>query len=84
MPRANGGLRCKGSPLARGDDFDCRCFDFGPVESRANGCLRRSANRNILDPDRSEALLGNAKRHGSNFRIASPGQERAIGADLFQ
>src|SRR5262249_13632393 len=31
-----------------------------------------------------EALLGDAKRHGSSFSIASPGQERAIGADLFQ
>jgi len=24
------------------------------------------------------------KRHGTSFNIASPGQERAIGADLFQ
>jgi hypothetical protein len=36
MPRANGRLRCNGSPLARGDDFACSCFDFGPVGSRAN------------------------------------------------
>src|SRR5262245_41460262 len=27
---------------------------------------------------------GDAKRHGSSLRIASPGQQRAIGADLFQ
>ena len=38
----------------------------------------------VLDPDRFEALLGDAKRHGSGFSIASPGQQRAIGADLFQ
>src|SRR5262245_39892110 len=39
MPRANGRLRCNGSPLAGGDNLDCRCFDFGPVGSRANACL---------------------------------------------
>src|SRR5262245_55038384 len=84
MPRANGRPRCNGSPLARGDDFDCRCFDFGQVGGRTNACLRKRAHRSILDPDRFEALLGDAKRHGSSFSIASPGQERAIGADLFQ
>src|SRR5262249_53212528 len=84
MPRANERPRCNGSPLARGDDFDCRCFDFGQVGSQTNACLRRSAHRNSLDPDRFEALFGDAKRHGSSFGIASPGQERAIGADLFQ
>src|SRR5262245_65220070 len=36
MPRANG--------LAGGDDFDSRCFDFGPVGSRANACLGRTAH----------------------------------------
>ena len=51
---------------------------FGPVASRANACLRRSAHRIILDPDRFEALLGDAKCHGSSFSIASPGQERAV------
>ena len=56
----------------------------GVLGSRANACLRSSAHRNILDPDRFEAPLGNAKRHRSSFRIASPGQQRAIGADLFQ
>ena len=45
MPRAHGPLRCNGSPLARGDDFDCRCFHFGGVGSRANACLRSSAHR---------------------------------------
>src|SRR5262249_39223027 len=84
MPRANGRQPCNESPLARGDNLDCRCFDFGPVGGRANACLRRSAHRNSLDPDRFEALFGDAKRHGSSFGIASPGQERAIGADLFQ
>jgi hypothetical protein len=74
MPRANG----------RGDDFDCRCFDYGPVGSRANDCVRRSANRSILDPDRFEALLGDAESHGSSFSIASPGQKRAIGVHLFE
>src|SRR5262249_47711027 len=59
---ANGRLRCNGSPLARGDGFVCRCFDFGSVGSLANACLRRRNNRNILDPDRFEALLGDAKR----------------------
>src|SRR5438034_8548962 len=82
MPRANERLPCNGSPLAGGDDFDCRCFDFGPVGSRAYAWLR--TQRNILYPNRFEALLGDAKRHGSSFSIASPGQERAIGADLFQ
>jgi hypothetical protein len=61
VPRANRRLGCNGSPLARGDDFDCRCFDFGPVASRANACLRRSAHRIILDPDCLEALLGDAE-----------------------
>ena len=84
MPRANGRLRCNGSPLARGDNLGCRCFDFGPVGGWANPCLRRSAHRHILDPDRFEALLGDAKRHGSSLRIASPGQQRAIGVHLFQ
>lgn len=37
-----------------------------------------------LTPDRFEAPFGDAKRHRSSFRIASPGQERAIGADLFK
>src|SRR5262249_26841668 len=84
MPRANGLMRCNGSPLARGDDFDGRCFDFGAVGSRANACLHRRAHRIILDSDCLEALLGDAKRHGSSFSIASPGQQRAIGADLFK
>src|SRR5262249_55373820 len=84
VPRANGLMRCNGSPLARGDDFDGRCFDFGAVGSRANACLRRRAHRIILDSDCLEALLGDAKRHGSSFSIASPGQQRAIGADLFK
>src|SRR5262249_40367391 len=78
MPRANGRLRCNGSPLARGDDFDCRCFDFGPVGSRANACRCRSAHRNILDPDRFEALLGDAKRHGSSFSIASQARSEPL------
>src|SRR5215467_2797738 len=73
-----------GAPLAGGDDFDCRCFDFGSFGSRPNACLHRSANRIVLDPDRFEALPGDAKRHGPSFSIASPRQERAIGADLFQ
>src|SRR5262249_38930065 len=30
------------------------------------------------------ASSGDAKRHGSSLSIASPGQERAIGADLFK
>jgi hypothetical protein len=38
----------------------------------------------ILDIDRVEAVLGNAKRHRSAFVIASPEWERAIGADLLQ
>src|SRR5262249_9234172 len=84
MPRANGRLRCNGSPLARGDDFDWRCFDLGPVGSRANACLRRGANGVALDADGFEALFGDAKGHRSSFSIASPGQERAVGADLFQ
>src|SRR5215831_8967192 len=84
MPRANGRLRCNGSPLARGDNLDCRWCDFGPIGSRVNACLCRSAHRNIRHPDRFEALLGDAKRHGSSFRIASPGQQRAIGADHYR
>jgi hypothetical protein len=38
----------------------------------------------ILDPDRFEALLSDAKRHGSSFSIALPGQQRAMDADLFK
>ena len=38
----------------------------------------------LRDPDRFEALIGDAKRHGSSFSIASPAQERALGVDLFQ
>src|SRR5215831_8226408 len=41
-------------------------------------------NRILRDPDRFEALLGDAKRHGSSFSIAAPAQQRAVGADLFQ
>src|SRR5262249_21960178 len=58
--------------------------DFGPFGSRGNASLRSNAHRNILDPDRFEALFSDAKRHGSSLSIVSPGQERAIGADLFQ
>src|SRR5262249_54757125 len=78
LPRRNG------APLTGGDDLGCRCFDFGSFGSRANACLHGSANRIVLDPDRFEALPGDAKRHGSSFSIASPRQEGAIGADLFQ
>src|SRR5262249_21665915 len=82
MPRANGRLRCNGSPLARGDNLDCRWCDFGPIGSRANACLCRSAHRNIRHPDRFEALLGDAKCHGSSFSIASPGLPTRRGAGV--
>jgi hypothetical protein len=84
MPRANGRLGCNGSPLAGGYNLDRGYFDFGPARRRASACLHRSAHCIILDPHRFEALLGDPKRHGASFNIASPGQERAIGADLFQ
>src|SRR5262245_44657656 len=35
LPRRNGALP------AGGDDFDCRCFDFGSFGSRPNACLHR-------------------------------------------
>ena len=38
----------------------------------------------VLDPDYVEALLGDAKGHGSEFSVAPPAQQRATGANLFQ
>ena len=60
--------------------------------SGAGGTIRQAGrrggllpcHRRILDGDRFKSLLGDAKGHGSSFNIASPGQERAIGTDLFQ
>jgi hypothetical protein len=83
MPRANRRLRCNGSPLARGDDFDCRCFDFGPVGSRANACLRRTAHCIILDPDRFEALLGDNARLDGYTRVRQIPQRAQEGRDAF-
>src|SRR5712671_577019 len=68
--------------VIRADRLGGRGIEF--VGGRANACLHRSAHHLILDPDRFEALLGDAKRHGSGLSIASPGQQRAMGADLFQ
>jgi hypothetical protein len=38
----------------------------------------------MLDIDRFEAVLGDAKPHRSAFVIAAPDRERATGADLLQ
>jgi hypothetical protein len=45
--------------------------------SRADACLLGSGRRLILDIDRLEAGLGDAKRHSSAVVIASPDRERA-------
>src|SRR5436190_15979535 len=43
-----------------------------------------SRRRLILEVDRFEAVLGDAKRHRSAVVIASPDRQRASGADLLQ
>ena len=83
MLLSGGLLPCNGNPLVGGDDLGCGCFSF-VGGSRAAACLRGSGLRLAVDVNRFEALLGDTKRHRSSFSIASPGQERAIGADLFQ
>ena len=80
----SGLLRRNGNLLAGGDGLGCRCFDFARDRSRADACLLGSGHRLILDIDRFEAVLGDAKRHRSTFVIASPDRERASGADLLQ
>jgi hypothetical protein len=57
-PMLLGGLlgRSNGSPLARSDGLGCRGFDLRHM-SRTSACFRRSANRIVLDPDRSRPCL---------------------------
>src|ERR1700730_3035450 len=45
-------------------------------ESRMDACLPGSGHRLILDIDRFDAMLGDAKRYGAVFVIALPGRER--------
>jgi hypothetical protein len=52
--------------------------------TRAEARLLGSGGRLILDIDRFEALLGDAKRHRSPVVVAAPDRERATGADLRQ
>src|SRR5260370_5287816 len=78
------GLLCRnGNSLAGGDGVGRRCLDFAG-ESRADACVLGSGRHVILDIDRCEAGLGDAKRHRSAVVIASPDRERATGADLLQ
>jgi len=79
------GLLCRNrNPVAGGDGFGGRGFEFAPSRSRANACLLGSGHRPIFDVDRFEALLGDAKRHRPAVVIASPDRQRASGADLLQ
>src|SRR6266851_2193043 len=80
---ASGLLCCNGTPLAGGDGVGRRCLDFAGA-SRADARLLGNGRRLILDIDRFEAGLGDAKRHRSAFVIAAPDRERATGADLLQ
>jgi hypothetical protein len=51
---------------------------------RAGAGLLGSGHHLILDVDRLEAVLGDAKRHRPTVVIASPDRERTSGADLLQ
>jgi hypothetical protein len=78
------GTLCRnGSRPTRGDGFGRRCLDLAGG-GRAGACLLEGGRRYILDIDRFEAVLGDAKRHRSAFVIASPDRERATSADLLQ
>ena len=78
-------LRCNNNLLAGGDGLGCRYFDFAPRDRiRAGAGLLGSGHRLILDIDRIEAVLRDAKRHRSTVVIAAPDRERAGGADLLQ
>ena len=78
------GLLCRnGNPLAGGAGFGCSRF-ARVGGSRADARLLGSGCRFILDIDRFEAGLGDAKRHRSAVVIAAPDRERATGADLLQ
>src|SRR5260221_11377145 len=79
----SGLLCCNGTPLAGGDGVGRRCLDFAGG-SRADVRLLGSGRRLILDVDRFEAGLGDAKRHGSSFVIATPDRAGATSADLLQ
>jgi hypothetical protein len=50
----------------------------------ADACVLGSGHRLILDSDRCEAVLGDAKRHRSAVVVASPDRERPTGTDLRQ
>jgi hypothetical protein len=54
-----------GNLLARGDGFGRRLFDFAGGSIAEDACLLGSGRRLILDVDRFEAILGDAKRHRS-------------------
>ena len=78
------GILCRhGNPFPGGSSFGCRYLDFAGGSISDAGLLG-SGRRLILDIDRFEAGLGDAKRHRSTFVIASPDRERANGADLLQ
>src|SRR5229473_8515719 len=79
----SGRLCRNGNPLAGGESFCCRWFDFAGG-GRADARLLGSSRHVIVDIDRCEAGLGDAKRHRSAVVIASPDRERATGADLLQ
>src|ERR1700675_153181 len=77
-------FRCNGNLLAGGDGLGRRYFGFVCDTSLAGVCLLVSGYRLILDGDRIEAVLGDAKRHRSTFVIAAPDWERTRGANLLQ
>src|SRR5260370_25080308 len=95
-PRASFGLRLarmmlftsgrlgrNGNPLAGGESFGCRWFDFAGG-GRADARLLASGRRRILDVDCFEAGLGDANRHRCALAIQSPYRERATGTYLLQ
>jgi hypothetical protein len=77
-------LRCNNYLLAGGDGLGCRYFGFVWDRIRAGVGLLGGGYRLILDGDRIEAVLGDAKRHRSTFVIAAPDWERTRGANLLQ
>ena len=83
MLLTSGLLRRSRNPLAGGDSFGCRGFDFA-AESRAAAGLLGSGHRVALDVDRFEAVLGDAKRHRPTVVIAAPDRERTRGGNLLQ
>jgi hypothetical protein len=79
------GFPCSnGNSLTGGGELWLQGFDVAPGWIRADACLLGCGYRLILNIDRVEAALGDAKRHRSVFDIASSDRERAGGRYLLQ